>query len=89
MKHLFGYIIMFFISAFLIYLGVQFLKSSWVTLLIAAAIAAVITEKNNMRDVDTFIFFKYIFKACVAVFLLSRTFDIVMAVFDVSQWIAS
>jgi hypothetical protein len=43
-----------------------------------------ITEKNNMHDVDTFIFFKYLFKACVAVFLLSNVFTIVNGVFELS-----
>lgn len=60
-----------------------------ITYILCYELITVITEKNNMRDVDTFIFFKYIFKACVAVFLLSHTFDIVMAIFDVSQWIAN
>jgi len=35
--------------------------------------------------VDTWIFFKWIFKTFIAVMILSNTFDIVMAVFDVSQ----
>lgn len=38
-----------------------------------------------MHDVDTFLFFKYVFKAAVAVYLLSNTFTITMAVFDVAQ----
>ena len=48
-----------------------------------------ITEKNNMHDIDTFIFFKYVFKACVAVMLLSHTFEITMAIFDVGQWLVN
>ena len=48
-----------------------------------------ITEKNNMHDVDTFIFFKYVFKAAIAVYLLSHTFDITMAVFDVAQTVVT
>lgn len=42
-----------------------------------------------MHDVDTFIFFKYVFKAFVAVYLLSHTFDITMAVFDVAQTVVN
>ena len=60
-----------------------------ITYVLCYEIITVITEKNNMRDVDTFIFFKYMFKACVAVFLLSHTFDIVLAIFDVSQWVVN
>ena len=39
-----------------------------------------VTEKNNMHDVDTSMFFKWVFKAYVAVYLVTHTFDITMAV---------
>ena len=42
-----------------------------------------VIDKNNMHDFDTSLFFRFLFKACIAVSLLSQTFDIVMAVFDV------
>ena len=44
-----------------------------------------IIEKNNLHDFDTWIFFKWIFKTAAAILILSNTFNIVMAVFDVSQ----
>ena len=44
-----------------------------------------IVEKNNLHDVDTWIFFKWVFKTFVAVMILSNTFNAAMAVFDVSQ----
>jgi hypothetical protein len=44
-----------------------------------------IIEKNNLHDLDTWIFFKWVFKTFVAVMILSNVFNIVMAVFDVSQ----
>ena len=44
-----------------------------------------VTEKNNMHDVDGWMFFKWIFKTACAILILSNTFNIVMAVFDVSQ----
>ena len=44
-----------------------------------------ITEKNNMHDVDTWMFFKWIFKTACAVLIVSNTWNIVMAVFDVAQ----
>ena len=44
-----------------------------------------VMEKNNLHDFDTSLFFRFLFKACIAVMLLSRTFDIVMAVFDVGN----
>lgn len=42
-------------------------------------------DRNNLHDIDTWIFFKWIFKTFVAVLILSNTFNIVLAVFDVSQ----
>jgi hypothetical protein len=42
-----------------------------------------------MRDVDVDTFIKYIFKAGIAVFLLSNTFGIVMGIFDVTHWVVN
>lgn len=44
-----------------------------------------IIERNNLHEVDTWIFFKWVFKTFVAIMILSNTFNAVMAVFDVSQ----
>lgn len=44
-----------------------------------------ITDKNNMHDVDTWMFFKWIFKTACAVLIVTNTWNIVMAVFDVAQ----
>ena len=42
-------------------------------------------EKNNLHDLDYWIFFKWIFKTACAIMILSNTFNTVNAVFDVSQ----
>ena len=42
-------------------------------------------DRNNLHDIDTWMFFKWIFKTFVAVTILTNTFNIVLAVFDVSQ----
>lgn len=42
-------------------------------------------ERNNLHEVDTWMFFKWVFKTFVAVMILTNTFNIVLAVFDVSQ----
>ena len=42
-------------------------------------------DRNNMHDFDTFIFFKWIFKTYAAVLIVTNTWNIVMAVFDVAQ----
>ncbi len=46
-------------------------------------------DKNNLHEIETFMFFKWIFKTFVAVMIITNTFNIVMAVFDVSQHIVS
>ncbi|HEY5465437.1 MAG TPA: CD0415/CD1112 family protein [Clostridia bacterium] len=44
-----------------------------------------VIDKNNLNDLDTWIFFKWIFKTFVAVLLVTNTFNIVMGVFDMAQ----
>ena len=56
-----------------------------ITGILCYELITMITEKNNMHDIDTFIFFKYLFKACIAVFLLSNVFVVVNGVFDLSS----
>ena len=42
-------------------------------------------EKNNMHEFDVANIYKWVFKTSCAILILSNTFNIVMAVFDVSQ----
>ena len=44
-----------------------------------------VTEHNNLAQLDTWIFFKWVFKTFVAVLIITNTFNIVMAIFDVAQ----
>ena len=46
-------------------------------------------DKNNMHEVGSEFFFRYLVKACIAVMLLSKTFDITMAIFDVGNHIVT
>lgn len=46
-----------------------------------------IIEKNNLAHFETWIFFKWVFKTFVAVTIISNTFNIVLAVFDVTQYV--
>ena len=49
-----------------------------------------VIDRNNMHgDVDTFQFFKWVFKTSAAVLIVSNTWNIVMGVFDVAQSIVS
>ena len=44
-----------------------------------------IVEKNNLHDVDTWMFFKWVFKSAAAILIVTNTWNIVMGVFDVGQ----
>ena len=55
------------------------------TFILCYELISMIIEKNNMHDFETFIFFKWIFKVFVAVYLVTHTFDITMAIFELSQ----
>lgn len=46
-----------------------------------------IIAHNNLANFDTWIFFKWVFKTFVAVELISNTFNITMAVFDVAGYV--
>ncbi|WP_244833345.1 VirB6/TrbL-like conjugal transfer protein, CD1112 family [Clostridium sp. BJN0001] len=60
-----------------------------ITFVLCYELISMIMERNNMHDVDTFMFFKYFFKMWVAVYLVTHTFDITMAVFDVGQHVVN
>ena len=48
-----------------------------ITYVLCYELISMVTEKNNMHDIETFMFFKWFFKAFVAVFLVTHTFDII------------
>ena len=48
-----------------------------------------ITEKNNLGDVDSWMFFKWAFKSAAAVLIVTNTWNIVMGVFDLAQSVVS
>ena len=72
--------------------------SNTVILPIAGAILAIvmtleliqlITDRNNLNDVDTWMFFKWVFKTFCAVLIVTNTWNIVMGVFDVAQHVVN
>ena len=72
--------------------------SNNVILPIAGAILAIvvtleliqlITDKNNLNDVDTWMFFKWVFKSAAAVLIVTNTWTIVMGIFDAAQSVVS
>ena len=45
----------------------------------------IITDKNNLHDIETAVFFKWIFKTACAILIVTNTWNIVMGIFDVAQ----
>lgn len=60
-----------------------------ITFVLCYELISMITERNNMHEVDTWMFFKWVFKSGIAIYLVSHTFEITMAVFDVGQHVVS
>ena len=56
-----------------------------VTYVLCYELISMIMQKNSLHDIDTWMFFKYVLKAGIAVYLISHTFDLTMAVFDVGR----
>ena len=44
-----------------------------------------IADKNNLHNVDTWMFFRWVFKTACAILIVTNTWNIVMGVFDVAQ----
>ncbi len=60
-----------------------------ITFVLCYELITMVMEKNNLHDFDSSLFFRYLFKACIAVWIVSNTFDITMAVFDVGSHIVT
>ena len=42
-----------------------------------------------MHDIDTFMFFKWVFKSFAAVLIVTNTWNIVMGIFDMAQQVVN
>ena len=56
-----------------------------ITYVLCYELISILTEKNNMHDIDTWMFFKYLVKAWIAVYLVSHTMDVTLAIFDLGR----
>ena len=59
------------------------------TFIMCYELIQMVTEKNNLGDVDTWMFMKWIFKTYCAVLLVTNTWNIVMGVFDLVQHVVN
>ena len=48
-----------------------------------------VISSNAIHDRDVAVLFKYLFKACIAVWLLSHTSDMVLGIFDIGSYVVS
>lgn len=60
-----------------------------ITFVLCYELITMITEKNNMAEIDSWMVFRWIFKAAIAVMLVSHAFEIIMAFFDLGQWVVN
>jgi len=59
------------------------------TFVLCYELIQMILEKNNMANFDIANIYKWIMKTFIAVYILTHTFDITMAVFDVAQHVVN
>lgn len=59
------------------------------TFIMCLELIQMLIDRNSLHDFDTFLFFKWIFKTFAAVLIVTNTWNIVMAVFDVAQNVVS
>jgi hypothetical protein len=55
------------------------------TFVMCIELMQMVIDKNNLNDVDTWMFFRWVFKTFCAVLIVTNTFNIVMGIFDVAQ----
>ena len=61
------------------------LAGAILAIVITLELIQLITDKNNLNDVDTWMFFKWVFKSAASVLIVSNTWTIVMGIFDAAQ----
>jgi hypothetical protein len=59
------------------------------TAILSYELLSMLMEKNNMHELDTWMFFRWMMKAVIAIYFITNTFDIVMSVFDIAQYIVN
>ena len=60
-----------------------------ITFVLCYELITMVTQKNNFHEFETFNLFIWVFKAYIAIYLVTNTFNITMAVFDVGQHVVN
>lgn len=58
-----------------------------ISFILTYELISMVIDKNNMHEVDSALLARYLFKAAASVFLLSKSYEITMAIFDVGAYI--
>lgn len=59
------------------------------TFVMTLELVQILVDKNNFHDIETVVFFKWIFKTACAILIVSNTWTIVMGIFDVAQGVVN
>ncbi|MCX4372827.1 MAG: CD0415/CD1112 family protein [Dysosmobacter sp.] len=59
------------------------------TFIMTLELIQMVTERNSLHDVDSWMFFRWIFKTACAILIVSNTWNIVMGAFDAAQEVVS
>jgi hypothetical protein len=59
------------------------------TFVLCYELISMVIDKNSFHDFETFVIYKWIIKTFIAVFILTHTFDIVMGVFELAQYVVN
>ena len=54
-------------------------------IVMAMELIQLIVDRNNLNEVDTWMYFKWMFKTVAAVIIVTNTWDIVMGIFDLAH----
>lgn len=60
-----------------------------ISFILTYELISMVIDKNNMHEVDSAMLAKYLFKAAASVFLLSKSYEITMAIFDVGAYLVN
>ena len=59
------------------------------TFVMTLELVQILVDKNNFHDIETVVFFKWIFKTACAILIVSNTWTIVLGIFDVAQGVVN
>ena len=60
-----------------------------ISFILTYELISMVIDKNNMHEVDSALLARYLFKAAASVFLLSKSYEITMAIFDVGAYLVT